>query len=416
MLFRLISLFAGMIGVFGNSAGWDTCIDAANHGNWATGCTTTACTASPYTINVLNNGIPITSYTPYTNYTVVITSTSSFKGFILNTGVGALNSPFTAVSANYVNSGFLRLDPADRNVRKMTGCPNGLTQVSATAKRQVRAIWTSPSTSGLGPITFKSIVVVSQNGLNYVSSLVLPEAITQITISATPLFTNTITHSHTITSTHIPTTVTASFTPTITSTQSIQAVTSSVTPVAPTPVAPTPVAPTPVAPTPVMTESATPLITESVTPLGTLPPTITPIQSPSITSIPEVSSTASFTTIPEISSTASFTTIVIAITSTDAPSSSYNGSQYLRTSSSSGADSNTGVITGVVFAIAGLVLIGFGSAFVMKKKKAVSSRNITANISDYVTPNPVLPTQVTVSRFSLTNKTRKEFHPMQTIA
>ena len=48
-----------------------------------------------------------------------------------------------------------------------------------------------------------------------------------------------------------------------------------------------------------------------------------------------------------------------------------------------------------------------------RKNKAVSSRNIP--ISDYVTHNPV-EAPVTLSRFSLTTKTRKEFHPMQTIA
>ena len=440
MLLRLISLLAGVIGVFASSSGWDTCVDIPNHGTWATGCTTTACTTSPYIIEVLNNGVPITSYIPYTNYSVVLTSTSSFKGFILNTGVGALNSPFTNVASNSQNSGFLRLDPADRNVRKMTGCPNGLTHVSNTNKRQIKAIWTAPSTPGTGPITFKSIIVVSQNGLNYMSSLVLPEGTILLTVSATPLFSTT--HSHTITPTYTPTKhVTASFTPTITSTRTVTLIASRISTESQTPVATatvatstesqTPVATattvatstesqTPVATTTTVattTESQTPVATatttESQTPVAVATATTTESQTPVTTVTPVTTTTSSsqsssFTSIP--SSTASFTMIP------ESPSSSYNGSQYLRTTGSSGVDNNTSIITGVIFTFGGLVVIAIASTFVLKKKKAVSSRNITANISDYVTQNPIETTAVTVSRFSLTSKTKKEFHPLQTIA
>ena len=432
MLLRLISLLVGSIGVFASSSGWDTCVDIPNHGSWATGCTTTSCTTSPYTIEVLNNGIPITSYIPYTNYSVVLTSTSSFKGFILNTGVGTLNSSFTNVASNSQNSGFLRLDPTDRNVRKMTGCPNGLTHVSNTNKRQVKAIWTAPSTPGTGPITFKSIIVVSQNGLNYMSSLVLPEGTILLTVSATPLFSTTHSHtitptySHTITPTYTPT-KTASFTPTITSTRTVTLIASRISTESQTPVATATVATSTESQTPVATattvatstESQTPVATtttvatttESQTPVATA--TTTESQTPVTTVTPVTTTTSSsqsssFTSIP--SSTASFTMIP------ESPSSSYNGSQYLRTTGSSGVDNNTSIITGVIFTFGGLVVIAIASTFVLKKKKAVSSRNITANISDYVTQNPIETTAVTVSRFSLTSKTKKEFHPLQTIA
>ena len=422
MLLRLISLLVGSIGVFASSSGWDTCVDIPNHGSWATGCTTTSCTASPYTIEVLNNGIPITSYIPYTNYSVVLTSTSSFKGFILNTGVGTLNSSFTNVASNSQNSGFLRLDPTDRNVRKMTGCPNGLTHVSNTNKRQVKAIWTAPSTPGTGPITFKSIIVVSNPGNNYVSSLVLPEGTILLTVSATPLFSTT--HSHTITPTYTPTKhVTASFTPTITSTRTVTLIASRISTESQTPVATATVATTTESQTPVATaitvatttESQTPVATatttESQTPVAVATATTTESQTPVTTVTPVTTATtsssqsSSFTSIS--SSTASFTMIP------ESPSSSYNGSQYLRTSASSGVDTNTSIITGVIFTITGLVAIVVASTFVMKKKKAVSSHNIS--VSDYVTQNPV-EVPVTLSRFSLTTKTRKEFHPMQTIA
>ena len=393
MLLRLISLLVGSIGVFASSSGWDTCVDIPNHGSWATGCTTTSCTASPYTIEVLNNGIPITSYIPYTNYSVVLTSTSSFKGFILNTGVGTLNSSFTNVASNSQNSGFLRLDPTDRNVRKMTGCPNGLTHVSNTNKRQVKAIWTAPSTPGTGPITFKSIIVVSNPGNNYVSSLVLPEGTILLTVSATPLFSTT--HSHTITPTYTPTKhVTASFTPTITSTRTVTLIASRISTESQTPVATAITVAT-------TTESQTPVATATTTESQTPVTTVTPVTTATTSS----SQSSSFTSIS--SSTASFTMIP------ESPSSSYNGSQYLRTSASSGVDTNTSIITGVIFTITGLVAIVVASTFVMKKKKAVSSHNIS--VSDYVTQNPV-EVPVTLSRFSLTTKTRKEFHPMQTIA
>ena len=95
-------------------------------------------------------------------------------------------------------------------------------------------------------------------------------------------------------------------------------------------------------------------------------------------------------------------------------SSSYDGTQFLRTSNTSGVNT-TGVSVGVFFAAGSAVAIIIASAIVFKnkKKRAVSSRIIP--VSDYVTPNPI-DTPVAISRFSLTTKTKKEFSPMQSIA
>jgi hypothetical protein len=68
----------------------------------------------------------------------------------------------------------------------------------------------------------------------------------------------------------------------------------------------------------------------------------------------------------------------------------------------------------IVFASISIIVLALVTAFIVKKQRSNSLRIM--NISDYVTPNPILPTYAPVSRFSLTNKTRKEFEPLQTIA
>ena len=425
MLYIFLS-FLGLSSVLGYSAGYDSCINVPNHGTWATGCNSTLCANSPYTIQIMNNGVSVTSYVPTTKYTIQITSPMNFRGFILNSGLGSDIATFTTVAALQQGSGTLT-QGTDTHVRKMTGCTNGLTQTSATNVKTISAFWTAPP-AGAGFVTFKAVIVVTQNGNNFVSHRILSEGVSSTTPSVTHTPTQTdVTNS--ISHTPSPTDVTnsVSVTPTPTSSD----VTNSVS-VTPTPtssdvtnsvsVTPTPtssdvtnsVSPTPtlsdvtnsVSPTPTLSD-----VTNSVSYTPTLIPSISPSISPSTTSITIYASVSS--------SPSLFVMITQSITSSPSPSPSpspsYDGTQFLRTSNTSGG-TTTAVTTGVIFAVASVGFIMMSTAFYFNKnkKRAVSTRSI--EVTDYVTNNPIESTQATVSRFSLTNKTKKEFHPLQTIA
>ena len=157
---RLLVLFASLLSVFGHSAGVDTCMNAPNHGSWGTG--------TPFNLQLLSGNQTVTSYIPHSNYSLVLSGNTAFRGFI--TTAGNKTGLFTDVSSQPL--GNLHMDPTDLNVRVMTSCP-GLTQVSNSAKRQVKAIWTAPSS---GNVTFSSIIVVTQNGNNYRASLVVQQS------------------------------------------------------------------------------------------------------------------------------------------------------------------------------------------------------------------------------------------------
>ena len=157
---RLLVLFASLLSVFGHSIGIDTCMNAPNHGSWGAG--------TPFNLQLLSGNQTVTSYIPHSNYSLVLSGNTAFRGFI--TTAGNKTGLFTDVSSQPL--GNLHMDPTDRNVRVMTSCP-GLTQVSNSAKRQVKAIWTAPAS---GNVTFSSIIVVTQNGNNYRASLVVQQS------------------------------------------------------------------------------------------------------------------------------------------------------------------------------------------------------------------------------------------------
>jgi hypothetical protein len=157
---RLLVILASLLSVFSHSIGIDTCMNAPNHGSWGTG--------TPFNLQLLSGNQTVTSYIPHTNYSLVLSGNSAFRGFI--TTAGNKTGLFTDVSSQPL--GNLHMDPTDRNVREMTSCP-GLTQVSNSGKRQVKAIWTAPAN---GNVTFTSIIVVTQNGNNYRASLVVQQS------------------------------------------------------------------------------------------------------------------------------------------------------------------------------------------------------------------------------------------------
>ena len=168
---RLLVLFASLLSVFGHSVGIDTCMNAPNHGSWGTG--------TPFNLQLLSGNQTVTSYTPHTNYSLVLSGNSAFRGYITTSGVG---TDFVSASSNAL--GVWHLDKTDANVRMMTSCA-GITQVSGTTKRQAKALWTAPA-SGL--VTFNSIITVSQNGNNYRASLTVPLSVqtSSVTVSTIP--------------------------------------------------------------------------------------------------------------------------------------------------------------------------------------------------------------------------------------
>ena len=435
MLRRIISLFAGISSVLGYSAGYDSCINVPNHGSWATGCNSTFCANSPYTIQLMNNGATVNSYVPTTKYTISITSPMNFKGFILNSGLGSDIATFTTVAALQQGSGTLTLG-TDTHVRQMTGCTNGLTHTSNTPVRQISAFWTAPP-AGAGFVTFKAIIVVTQNGNHFASYRILPEA------SSNTTFTGTITPSRTVSASR---SLTVSLSPsrslTISPSRSLIVSPSTVVSVSPVPILSSTLSPTliptsvlspslvhsssiseSVSPSPSVTATETVNPSTSVIPLPSVTPTesVYPSSStiplPSVTPTESVYPSSSSVALPSVTPTESvYPSNSVISSASPSASATYDGTQLLRTSNTSGVNT-TGISVGVFFAAGATVAIVIASAIAFKnknKKRAVSSRDMP--ISDYVTQNPVESVPVTVSRFSLTNKTKKEFSPMQSIA
>ena len=365
--------------------GVDTCISTPNHGNWASGCSDVQC-ISPFTIEVLNNGRQVHSYIPYTNYSLILTTrTSSFKGFLMNVGVGTLNANFADVSLLTNNAGFIRLDPTDTNVRKMTSCTNGITHIQNGVKTQVKSIWTSPSSVGTGNVTFKAVITVASPGSNYVTSLILPEAVTTMTISATPKFTTTFTTTPTVTKIQ-------SLSLTLTSSRS-SSHSASLT----------------LAPSPSHSPSLTLASSPSLSPSPSPSHSPSPSPSSSLTLAYSPSPSSSFT--PSL--TPSFTpplTPSPPLTQTLSMSKTYNGSVYLRTTSTGGVSETVGLI--ITVCILGIVSIGATIAYCLGihnvSPNIMKSVQHVKEVQDYKTENPVT-VPVTLSRVSLK---RKEFPPM----
>ena len=426
-MYRILSYILGISSVLGYSAGYDSCINVPNHGTWANGCNSTFCANSPYTIQVMNNGAIVNSYVPTTKYTISITSPMNFRGFTLISGLGSDIATFTTVAALQQGSGTLTLG-TDTHVRQMTGCTNGLTQTSATNVKQVSASWTAPH-AGAGFVTFKAIIVVTQNGNNFVSHRILSEASSNSTFTGTISPTRTVSVSRSITVSLSPSrSITVSLSPS----HSLSVSPSHSLTVSPVPMLSSTLSPT-LIPTSVLSPSLVPSssLSESVSSspsvsslasVSSLPsvspsPSVSPTESvyPSSSSVALPSPTESVYPSPSESVYPSSSSVALA-SATSSPSSTYNGTQYLRTTNTAGVNTE-GVTAGTVIAIGAAVAIIVGSTIAFKnknKKRAVSSRKM--EIADYVTQNPIESLPVTVSRFSLTTKTKKEFSPMQSIA
>jgi len=413
MLFKLLS-FLGLSSVLGYSAGYDSCINVPNHGTWANGCNSTFCANSPYTIQLMTNGAVVNSYVPTTKYTIQITSPMNFRGFILNSGLGSDIATFTTVAALQQGSGTLTLGN-DIHVRKMTGCTNGITHTSGTPVRQISAFWTAPP-AGAGFVTFKAIIVVAQTGNNFASYRILSEASSNTSITATISATRSVSASRSITHTITPSlthSITHSVTPSITVTPTTT-VSSTTLDISTSTTTTDPVATA----TPTLVATSTETVTHTL--VATLSAIVTPSESvvplPSVTPTESVYPSSSVIPLPSVTPTESvYPSNSIISSASPSASNTYDGTQFLRTSNTSGVNT-AGISVGVFFAAGASVAIIIASAiaFKNKKKRAVSSRIIP--VSDYVTPNPIIDTSVTVSRFSLTNKTKKEFTPMQSIA
>lgn len=179
---KLFMIFLAGVAAYMN--GVDTCADTPNHGRWAPGCSNSACvypagSMPPFIIDVRNSmNMPVTSYLPSTNYSVVLrtsanstvacTASNCFRGWVMNSG--SSGSTFSTVSASPKGS----LLPGDTNSRRMTGCPNGITHSTNSYMRSIRAIWMSPP-AGSVSTTFKSVIVSTAAGNNYVATNTLPE-------------------------------------------------------------------------------------------------------------------------------------------------------------------------------------------------------------------------------------------------
>lgn len=196
MLLRLLTSIASFIAlVSGLSNGIDTCESVPQHGSWATGCNPSTCISTggamltlPFAIRIFDsNNRNINNYMPNTQYSGVLRATNMtypYKGFVLNVGRGNINGNFAIISAASIGAGNLTISPIDMNIRRMLSCNNGLTHTSNIDKYTSTFTWLSPST-GSGPVTFKSIIVTSQNTFNYVVSLRMNEFNINQTISAT---------------------------------------------------------------------------------------------------------------------------------------------------------------------------------------------------------------------------------------
>ena len=334
---KLLVLFASLLSVFGYSAGVDTCMNSPNHGSWGAG--------TPFNLQLLSGNKTVTAYTPHTNYSLVLSGNTGFRGYITTSGVG---SDFVSSSSQAL--GVWHLDTTDKNVRMMRSCA-GITQVSGGSKRQAKALWTSPA-SGL--VTFNSIITVSQNGNNYRASLAVPLATQNTSI---PSFIPSMTTSVTTTKSVTPTKTSSasewkSSSATRTETMSIS-VSGSVG--------------TSSTSSSTITESMTDSITasSSITPSATISPHITTTETPdgteSITPLPTVTSSANATDTPvPVMGVAPSNEVVV----------------------------NRAAAIGVVSVLGVLATVALVGTFLFNRKsnrKSLSSRNII----DYVKPSDV---------------------------
>ena len=210
---RLLTFLTGLASIFAYSTGVDTCVNAPNHGSWATGCSPTNCNSSPFSIQVLDsNGRSVTRYLPNTNYTVTLsnptapatcTSSTCFRGFAMTAGAPTAGGgqTFTSVASSPVGL----LNPADNTVRSMTGCPNGQTHVSNAYKKIVHTRWVSPDNSSSN-VVFKAIIVTTSTTSNYVTSTMLQPALSATSIPITPTSSSmgSFTSTPTVSSSSVP--------------------------------------------------------------------------------------------------------------------------------------------------------------------------------------------------------------------
>ena len=329
---RLLVLFASLLSVFGHSIGIDTCMNAPNHGSWGTG--------TPFNLQLLSGNTTVTSYIPHSNYSLVLSGNTAFRGFI--TTAGNKTGLFTDISSQPL--GNLHMDPTDRNVSVMNYCP-GLTQVSNSGKRQVKAIWTAPAS---GNVTFSSIIVVTQNGNNYRASLVVQQS--NQSHSATPSTLPSMMNSVSTTTSVSPTiTISASERKSSSETRSATmsiSVSGSIG----------------LSSTSSSTESSTMTASSSITLSATNSPPITPTESPdgTPTQTPDETHSGSPSPIP---------------TSEDL--------KAQRT-----AEINHSAMVGVLSVLGGVGLAGIGLTYYTRKvnRKSLSSRKVI----DFVTPSEVI--------------------------
>jgi len=91
-------LYSALLAVASShSIGVDTCVDIPNHGTWATGCSNTSCSTNYFPLSLRTmSGTIVSSYVPFTNYSIVLgspnvttacTATTCFRGFIMNVDI-----------------------------------------------------------------------------------------------------------------------------------------------------------------------------------------------------------------------------------------------------------------------------------------------------------------------------------------
>ena len=391
---RFLSILCSALATItsGYSSGVDTCMDVPNHGSWATGCSTTSCSTNTFPLSLHTmSGTPVSSYVPFTNYSIVLgnpnatgacSATTCFRGFIMNVGLGIITGSYTSVSSLSTRAGVMHLDSTDTKVRMMTSCYNGVTHTTNTNVHAHKAIWTSPS-SGSGSATFKAVIAVSQNGNNYVSTLVVPENIGSptasptvnyviisvsslgsilVTSSNTPAVTNSITSSNSVTNS-------LSNTPALTN-----SITSSNTPA--------------------LTNSVTSSSSLSNTPALTSSLTNTPAVTSSLSNTPAVTNTPALTNTP--TSSYLYSTIIASSFSNTPNPTTTNIIAYAPIAPSVSNDTNPVGFVGLGIAIGVLVTLGILVGYYVihkrnKSKKPHSSRNIlfVTDNPEYISRNPL---------------------------
>jgi len=447
---RFLSILCSALATItsGYSSGVDTCMDVPNHGSWATGCSTTSCSTNTFPLSLHTmSGTPVSSYVPFTNYSIVLgnpnatgacSATTCFRGFIMNVGLGIITGSYTSVSSLSTRAGVMHLDSTDTKVRMMTSCYNGVTHTTNTNVHAHKAIWTSPS-SGSGSATFKAVIAVSQNGNNYVSTLVVPENIGSptasptvnyviisvsslgsilVTSSNTPAVTNSITSSNSVTNSLSNTPAvtnsvsnTPAVTNSITSSNSVtnslsntpaltNSITSSNTPALTNSVTSssslsnTPAVTSSLSNTPALTNTITSSSSLSNTPALTSSLTNTPAVTSSLSNTPAVTNTPALTNTP--TSSYLYSTIIASSFSNTPNPTTTNIIAYAPIAPSVSNDTNPVGFVGLGIAIGVLVTLGILVGYYVihkrnKSKKPHSSRNIlfVTDNPEYISRNPL---------------------------